>query len=95
MIGRGRAQRQTIAPRVGASVIVVSRDRIQTMLENHPPVADQPVGRPDVTGRGHQAHLAFWERIVEAGRIVGIRGQRRWASWAFGPTRRAVRSPSC
>ena len=55
-----------------SGLIVVSRDHIQTTLENHIPVADQPLGRPDVTGRGHQAHLAFWERIVELGRIVGV-----------------------
>lgn len=54
-----------------SGLIVVSRDHIQATLENHIPVADQPVGRPDVMGRGHQAHLAFWEHLTEAGRVIG------------------------
>lgn len=55
-----------------SGLIVVSRDHIQTTLENHIPVADQPVGRPDVTGRGHQAHLAFWGRLTKEGRVIGV-----------------------
>ena len=55
-----------------SALIVVSRDHIQETLETHIPTADQPVGRPDVAGRGHQANLAFWERIVDAGRVVGV-----------------------
>ena len=55
-----------------SALIVVSRDHIQTTLESHIPTADQPVGRPDVTGRGHQANLAFWERIAQDGRVVGV-----------------------
>ena len=55
-----------------SGLIVVSRDHIRGTLENHIPVADQPVGRPDVTGRGHQAHLSFWERVTETGRAIGV-----------------------
>lgn len=55
-----------------SGLIVVSRDHIQATLENHIPVADQPVGRPDVTGRGHQAHLAFWKHLMEAGRVTPV-----------------------
>lgn len=40
-----------------SALIVVSRDHIQATLESHIPTADQPVERPDVTGRGHQANL--------------------------------------
>jgi len=55
-----------------SGLIVVSRDHIRATLENHIPVADQPVGRPDVTGRGHQAHLSFWERVTETSRAIGV-----------------------
>lgn len=55
-----------------SGLIVVSRDHIRTTLENHIPVANQPVGRPDVTGRGHRAHLRFWERVTEGGRAIGV-----------------------
>ena len=55
-----------------SALIVVSRDHIQETLETHIPTAEQPVGRPDVTGRGHQANLAFWERIADAGRVVRV-----------------------
>ena len=53
-----------------SALIVVARDHIQTTLESHMPAAEQPVGRPDVTGQGHQANLAFWERVATDGRIV-------------------------
>ena len=55
-----------------SALIVVSRDHIQTTLESHIPMADQPVERPDVTGRGHQANLAFWERISSDDRVVRV-----------------------
>ena len=55
-----------------SALIVVSRDHIQTTLESHIPTADQPVERPDVTGRGHQANLAFWERLSADGRVVRV-----------------------
>ena len=55
-----------------SALIVVSRDHIQTTLESHIPTADQPVERPDVTGRGHEVNLRFWERISADGRVVRV-----------------------
>ena len=34
------------------------------------PAASQPVGRPDVAGRGHKIHLEFWNRLESEGRLV-------------------------
>jgi hypothetical protein len=59
-----------MASRHRAGLIVVSRDHVRSTLETHIPAAEQPVGRPDVTGRGHQANLRFWEGMEEANRVV-------------------------
>lgn len=53
-----------------SGLIVVGRDHIRDTLENHIPAAEQAVGRPDITGRGHQANLRFWETMSDAGRVV-------------------------
>ena len=55
-----------------AGLIVVGRDHIQRTLESHIPAADQAVGRPDITGRGHQANLQFWETMSSTGRVVSV-----------------------
>jgi hypothetical protein len=51
-------------------LIVVSRDHVRSTLETHIPFAEQAVGRPDVTGRGHEANLRFWERVEANGRVA-------------------------
>ena len=59
--------------RYRSGLLVVSRDQIRTTLENHIPVANQPVGRPDVPGRGHRAQLQSWGRITETDRAGGAK----------------------
>lgn len=59
-----------MASRHKAGLIVVTRDHIGTTLDTHMPVAEQPVGRPDVAGRGHQQNGQFWSRLVGRNRIV-------------------------
>jgi len=56
-----------------AGLIVVSRDHVRNTLETHIPSAEQAVGRPDVTGRGHKANLDFWESMESASRVVSVR----------------------
>jgi hypothetical protein len=61
-----------MASRHRSGLIVVTRDHIPLTLETHIPAAEQAVGRPDVTGRGHQQHLGFWEQLHRDKRIVRI-----------------------
>jgi hypothetical protein len=53
-----------------SGLIVVSRDHVRDTLEEHIPSAEQAIGRPDVTGRGHEANLRFWEAIESDGRLA-------------------------
>jgi hypothetical protein len=53
-----------------SGLVVVGRDHIRGTLESHIPAAEQAVGRPDITGRGHQANLRFWETMADSGRVV-------------------------
>jgi hypothetical protein len=53
-----------------AGLVVVARDHIKETLETHIPSAEQAVGRPDITGRGHEANLRFWESMEMRGRVV-------------------------
>ena len=59
-----------MASRHKAGLIVLTRDHLSETLEEFLPRAEQPVGRPDVAGRGHARHLAFWKALGEAGRVV-------------------------
>ena len=36
-------------------------------LRNYVPSAEQAPGRPDVVGRGHDAHLRFWAQLEAHG----------------------------
>lgn len=53
-----------------SGLIVIGRDHIRDTLESHIPAAEQAVGRPDITGRGHQANLQFWETMSASGRVT-------------------------
>ena len=53
-----------------AGLVVVARDHILHTLQTHMPSAEQSVGRPDITGRGHAANLHFWEGLERDGLIV-------------------------
>jgi hypothetical protein len=59
-----------MASRHLAGMIVLSRDHIGDTLERFIPSADQPVGRPDVAGRGHLDNLTFWSQLVDRQRVV-------------------------
>lgn len=52
-----------MASRHQSGLIIVARDHIKDTLETHIPTADQPLGRPDSTGRGLSGHRAFWSGI--------------------------------
>ncbi len=60
-----------MASRHRSGLIVVSRDHVLETLESHIPSAEQAVGRPDVTGRGHWQNLKFWETLAGQNRVVG------------------------
>jgi AAA domain len=53
-------------------LIVVGRDHIGDTLDGMIVTADQPIGRPDISGRGHQQHLAFWGTLADKGRITSL-----------------------
>jgi hypothetical protein len=61
-----------MASRHRSGLIVVTRDHIARTLETHIPSAEQAVGRPDITGRGHRQHLGFWEQLERDHRIVAV-----------------------
>ncbi len=61
-----------MASRHQGGLIVVGRDHIGETLDGLIVAADQPIGRPDVAGRGHQQHLAFWGSLEVQGRIVRL-----------------------
>jgi hypothetical protein len=53
-------------------LIVVGRDHIGDTLDRMIVGADQPIGRPDVAGRGHYQHLTFWKSLETHNRIVPL-----------------------
>lgn len=61
-----------MASRHQAAFIVLSRDHVGETLRNYVPSAGQAPGRPDVVGRGHDAHLRFWSRLEAAGAVVPL-----------------------
>ena len=59
-----------MASRHQAGLMVLTRDHVGETLSNYVPSADQAPGRPDVVGRGHDAHLRFWDALVDQGRVL-------------------------
>jgi hypothetical protein len=59
-----------MASRHKAGLVIVTRDHIGATLDSHLPVAEQPVGRPDVSGRGHHQNGTFWGRLLQNDRVV-------------------------
>lgn len=59
-----------MASRHQVGVVIVTRDHLPRTLEELAPVADQGVGLPDVTGRGHARHVGFWEALAGLGRVA-------------------------
>lgn len=61
-----------MASRHQSGLVIVSRDHVPETLETHIPWAEQALGRPDIAGRGHHQHSAFWETLAREGAIVSI-----------------------
>jgi hypothetical protein len=61
-----------MASRHQGGLLIVTRDHLQRTLEEFIPNADQAVGKPDVTGRGHARHLGFWETLQRQGRVIAV-----------------------
>jgi hypothetical protein len=61
-----------MASRHQAGFILLTRDHVGETLRNYVPSARQPPGRPDVVGRGHDAHLRFWEQLEVSGAIAEL-----------------------
>lgn len=61
-----------MASRHQGGLIIVGRDHIGDTLDGLIAAADQPIGRPDVAGRGHQQHLAFWGSLDARKRVVRL-----------------------
>jgi hypothetical protein len=61
-----------MASRHRSGLVLLSRDHLTRTLEEYNPSADQAVGRPDATGRGHADHLTFWNRIEADGRVRAL-----------------------
>jgi hypothetical protein len=59
-----------MASRHQISLVVISRDHLRHTLDGHLPSADQPVGRPDICGRGHHQNDTFWKTLLNSGRVV-------------------------
>jgi hypothetical protein len=61
-----------MASRHQISLVVVARDHLSDTLETHLPVADQPIGRRDVSGAGHAQNLSFWTSLQKQDRIIPL-----------------------
>jgi hypothetical protein len=59
-----------MASRHRAGLVLVSRDHLSDTLDYHVPSAEQALGRPDVTGRGHRDHVRFWGAIADKRRVI-------------------------
>jgi hypothetical protein len=55
-----------------AALVIVTRDHVGSTLADFVPSAEQAPGRPDIVGRGHDAHFRFWESLLDQGRIRPI-----------------------
>ena len=60
-----------MASRHSCGLIVVSRDHVAATLEGYFPAAEQAVGRPDASGRGHLRNLTFWRTLAERDAVIG------------------------
>jgi hypothetical protein len=59
-----------MASRHTAGAVILTRDHVTETLEGCIPSATQPLGRPDVSGRGLFDNLSFWSRLRETGRVL-------------------------
>ncbi|HPW20031.1 MAG TPA: AAA family ATPase [Vicinamibacterales bacterium] len=63
-----------MASRHEIALVVVTRNHLPETLDSHMPAAEQAVGRPDVSGRGHHQNTVFWGALVERDQVVEARG---------------------
>ena len=61
-----------MASRHQAGFILLSRDHVGETLRNYVPSAGQSPGRPDIVGRGHDAHMRFWSQLEAMGSIAAL-----------------------
>jgi hypothetical protein len=61
-----------MASRHQAGLVVLTRDHVGETLRNYVPSASQAPGRPDIVGRGHDAHLKFWEQLEAADAVAPL-----------------------
>lgn len=61
-----------MASRHQVGFIMLTRDHVGETLRNYVPSAEQAPGRPDVVGRGHDAHLRFWSQLESTGSVVSL-----------------------
>ena len=59
-----------MASRHQAGLIVLTRDHVPETLAGYIPSAAQPLGRPDVEGRGLHDNLTFWASLARRGCVV-------------------------
>jgi hypothetical protein len=61
-----------MASRHTAGAVVLTRDHVTETLASCIPSATQPVGRPDVSGRGLFDNLSFWSSLQESGQVLSL-----------------------
>lgn len=61
-----------MASRHQAALVILTRDHVPITLANFVPSAGQAPGRRDVVGRGHDAHLRFWQALTEHDRVRSL-----------------------
>lgn len=61
-----------MASRHQCGFILLTRDHVGETLRSYVPSAEQAPGRPDTVGRGHDAHLRFWNQLEDVGSIVPL-----------------------
>ena len=59
-----------MASRHTAGAVILTRDHVTETLASCIPSATQPLGRPDVSGRGLFDNLSFWTSVQEGGQVV-------------------------
>ena len=62
-----------MASRHQSGLVILSRDHVPETLESHIPRAERAIGRPDVTGQGHERHLNLWEQLQARGQMFAAR----------------------
>ena len=59
-----------MASRHLAGAVILTRDHVTETLKETIPSATQPIGQPDVSGRGLFDNESFWSTLLERGRVV-------------------------